>query len=260
MPRFGEYMQPSDVGSLAPVLAKGTQSFSAVNATFKTGPTWSGNMAWVNATMTATPHSTLSLTAGTSYWLVISVTNNGHAVLNREVNPRAALVYYSSQRLSDELGSPPDGPYGHQLQDSHDCRYHQPTRRRTGSTLAWMGRAIIWFADGVPTQGVVDLCFHFRHVRSERVHQGGFRILTPRDDQSSCERDYSNERDLKVPKLCELRQAVNITAGIKYWIVIQGICFLGNLGIRLQQHGVFVRYSLQERRRGRRLRRGSASL
>ena len=54
----GSHPIPTSSGS---VIAAGSITFSAINATFKSGPTWSGKYAWANVTFVAKPGHTLGV-------------------------------------------------------------------------------------------------------------------------------------------------------------------------------------------------------
>jgi hypothetical protein len=217
-------------GATSPVLAQGTESFSAVNATFKRGSTQSGSFAWVTVIMAAKPHGSVSLNASTYYWLVIGATNDGHPILNRDINPKAALVYCSDSDFSTSWGPPPDGP--------SDISFDIVTSAQTISQLAeeqplvplgWVAQSFhsatsfqlkgMWIQ--TQTSGVSDLNVSIRAdsgsdspVTSEALASGTIRMNVTSDSQNYVSFD----------------RPVNITANTKYWFVVQGICFLSEFG------------------------------
>ncbi len=216
-----------------PVLAQGTQSFSTVNATFRACGSNTGSCAWVNVTMSAKPGGSLSLAPGKYYWLVIGATQltcpsptsscNGYPLLNRDVNPRAALVYYSADDYAHSWGVPPDGP--------SDISFQITTTGQTISNLVSYQRAVQlgWMAQSFSSPTPFQLKGLWIYTSTSSVWNIQVSIRTDSGSDSPASMvlssgTISSNSSSNTLNYASLNIPVNISANTKYWFVLHAVC------------------------------------
>jgi len=91
------------------VIAQASVTLSSINAELQSGPTNTGQYAWVNMTFTAKVGHSLALTGGTNYWIVMASPSGYVVELNRLVNPYRVPMYASTNGWKS-WGIPADGP------------------------------------------------------------------------------------------------------------------------------------------------------
>ncbi|MDA4118703.1 MAG: hypothetical protein OK455_10220, partial [Thaumarchaeota archaeon] len=209
--------------SHTPVMAQGNEAFSAINATFRSGSTWSGAYAWANFTMRAQPHGSLTLTAGTWYWLVISATNGGYPILQRDVNPTSALVYYSASDYKSSWGPPPDGPtdLSYKITTSQQV-LGQLAEQQPNIQLGWAAQSFesptafqlkgLWVQTS--TSGVYDISVSVRPDSGSDSPSST--VLTSGTIPSNSSSNTLNYVSFSLP--------VNVTANREYWFTLDAYC------------------------------------